>query len=163
LLSPHHEGITQEFTNAFQKWYKAKHGVDVELEWLDQGGTNNIVRFIRSEFSKNPHGINADILFGGGTDIYLSFKAEGLLQPCRLPDEILSKVRREYAGSPVYDPDFQWYGACFAGFGILYNKQLLKLMDLPEPKTWADLARPELAGWVGSADLRQSGSVHKMY
>jgi len=163
LLSPHQESITQEFTTAFQKWYKVKYGVDVELEWLDQGGSSNIIRFIRSEFNKNPDGINVDIFFGAGTDPHLAFKEEGLLQPCRLPDEILSKIPKEYAGSPVYDPDFQWYGACFAGFGILYNKQLLNLMDLPKPETWADLARPKLAEWVSSADPRQSGSVHKMY
>ena len=163
LLSPHSEGIRTEFTDAFQKWYKAKHGVDVELEWLDQGGSVNIVRFIRSEFEKNPEGIKVDIFFGAGTDAYLTMKEEGLLAPYRLPDEILSRIPKEYSGSPVYDPDFQWYGACLSGFGILYNKQLIKMMKFPEPKTWADLARPELAGWVSSADLRQSGSVRKMY
>ncbi len=163
ILSPHQESATQEFTDAFQEWYKAKHGVDVKLEWLDQGGTSNIIRFIRSEFSRNPDGINVDIFFGGGTDIHLRLKEEGFLQAYRLPDEILSRIPEEYAGSPVYDPEFQWYGACFAGFGILYNKQILDLMDLPKPETWADLARPELAGWVSSADPRQSGSVHKMY
>ena len=163
LLSPHQESITQEFTTAFQKWYKAKHGGDVELEWLDQGGTSNIVRFIRSQFQKSPDGIDVDIFFGGGTDPYLRMKEEGLLQPYRLPDRILSNIRQEYAGSPVYDPDFQWYGACFSGFGILYNRKQLDLRGLPEPKTWAHLAEPELVGWVGSADPRQSGSVHKMY
>ena len=87
LLSPHQESITQEFTSAFQNWYKAKHGIDVELEWLDQGGTSNIIRFIRSEFEKNSDGINVDIFFGGGTDPYLSMKEEGLLQSCKLPDD----------------------------------------------------------------------------
>jgi len=163
LLSPHQESITKEFTTGFQKWYKAKHGIDVELEWLDQGGTSNIVRFIRSEFESNPEGINVDVFFGGGTDPYLTLKEEGLLQSCRLPDEILSKIPEEHSGSPVYDPDFQWYGACFSGFGILYNKEQLSLRGLPKPATWADLARPELAEWVSSADPRQSGSVHKMY
>ena len=163
LLSPHQESISREFTAAFQKWYKAKHGVDVELEWLDQGGTSNIMRYIRSEFERNPNGINVDIFFGGGTDPHLAFKEEGLLEAYKLPDKILSRIPQEYAGSPVYDSEFQWYGACVSGFGILYNKQLIKLMGMPEPKTWADLARPELAGWVSSADPRQSGSVHKMY
>jgi len=37
------------------------------------------------------------------------------------------------------------------------------MLKLPEPKIWSDLARPELAGWVSSADPRQSGSIHKMY
>ena len=163
LLSPHQEGIMLEMTAGFQKWYKAKHGVDVKLEWLDQGGTRNIIRFIRSEFKRNPDGINVDIFFGGGTDIYLEFKEEGLLQPYRLPEKILSKIPPDYSGTPLYDPDFQWYGACLSGFGILYNKEQLELRGLPEPKTWADLARPELIDWVSSADPRQSGSVHKMY
>jgi ABC-type Fe3+ transport system substrate-binding protein len=163
LLSPHQESISREFTDAFQKWYKAKHGEDVELEWLDQGGTSNIMRYIRSEFDRNPGGINVDVFFGGGTDPYVTFKEEGLLETFKLPDEILSRIPQEYAGSPMYDPDYQWYGACVSGFGILYNKQLIKLMGMPVPKTWSDLARPELAGWVSSADPRQSGSVHKMY
>ena len=163
LLSPHSEGITQEFTTSFLKWYKAKHGVEVELEWLDQGGTLNVLRFTRSEFRKNPDGINVDVFFGGGTDIHLKMKAEGLLQPYRLPDEILSRIPQKYAGGPVYDPDFQWYGACSSIFGILYNKEQLDLLRLPNPETWADLAEPKLAGLVGSADPRQSGSVHMMY
>ena len=163
LLSPHQESIMTEMTAGFQKWHKAKYGEDVELEWLDQGGTSNIIKFIRSEFARNPDGINADIFFGGGTDPYLRLKSEGLLQPYQLPDEILSKLQQEYAGSPVYDQDFQWYGTCFSVFGILYNKELLELKGLPEPKRWDDLARPEVMGWVSSADPRQSGSVHKMY
>jgi len=163
LISPHQESISREMTTGFQEWYKAKHGVDVELEWLDQGGTTNIVTYIKSEFKRNPDGINIDMFFGGGTDPYLSLKEMGLLQPYRLPDEILSKIAKEYAGSPIYDPDFHWYGACLSGFGIIYNKEQLVLNKLPEPKTWEDLARPEAMGWVSSADPRQSGSVHKMY
>ena len=163
LISPHQESISREMTAGFQEWYKAKHGVDVKLEWLDQGGTTNIMTYIESEFKRRPDGINIDIFFGGGTDPYLNLKKMGLLQPYRLPDEILSKVAKEYAGSPIYDPEFHWYGACLSGFGIIYNKEQIALNKLPEPKTWADLARPELMGWVSSADPRQSGSVHKMY
>lgn len=163
LLSPHQESIAQEMTDGFKKWYKAKTGNDVELEWLDQGGTSNTIRFIRSEFERNPDGIKVDMFFGGGTDPYLRLKEEGLLATYRLPDEILDKLPAEYAGSPVYDPEHQWYGACFSGFGILYNKQLLNIIGLPVPETWADLAKPELTGWVSSADPRQSGSIHKMY
>lgn len=163
LLSPHNEGVTKEFTTGFQKWYKAKHKADVQMEWLDQGGTNNIIRFIQSEFKKNPNGINVDIFFGGGTEAYIGFKEDGSLQSYRLPDKILADIPKEYSGSPVYDPDYQWYGACLAGFGILYSKQQLSMMNLPQPMTWTDLAKPELAGWIGSADPRQSGSVYKMY
>jgi ABC-type Fe3+ transport system substrate-binding protein len=163
LLSPHQETIQKEFTSAFKKWYQAKYKVNVELVWLDQGGTSNIIRFIESEFKRSPSGINADIFFGGGTTPYLKLKKEGCLQPYKLPAGILSKIPKVYSGSPVYDPDYQWYSACFSGFGILYNKQLFNMLGLPRPAKWSDLAKPELAKWVSSSDPRQSGSIHQMY
>jgi len=163
LLSPHQETIQKEFTSAFKKWYVAKYKTNVELVWLDQGGTTNIVRFIESEFKRNPNGINIDIFFGGGTTPYLKLKKDGSLQTYRLPAGTLSKIPKDYAGSPVYDPEFQWYSACFSGFGILYNKQLFSMLGLPRPTKWSDLAKPEFAKWVSSSDPRQSGSIHQMY
>jgi ABC-type Fe3+ transport system substrate-binding protein len=163
LLSPHQENIQKEFTTAFKKWYKVKYKANVDLVWLDQGGTSNIIKFIDSEFKRTPDGINVDILFGGGIDPYLKFKKEGDLMPYKLPAEILSKIPGSYSGSAVYDPDFQWYSACFSGFGIIYNKQLFNMLGLPIPTKWSDLAKPELAKWVSSSDPRQSGSIHQMY
>ena len=61
LISPHQESIKKEMTDGFKSWYKAKHGADVELEWLDQGGTTNAVKFIRSKFERNPDNINRRI------------------------------------------------------------------------------------------------------
>ncbi|MBD3184960.1 extracellular solute-binding protein, partial [Candidatus Poribacteria bacterium] len=163
LVSPHQESIIKEFTTGFEEWYKDNYNKEIELEWLDQGGTSNIIRFIRSEFQKNPDGINVDVFFGGGTDPYIRLKEENLLETCKLSDEILNRIPQEYAGNLMYDTDYKWYGACLSGFGILYNKQIINLMGLSQPKTWSDLAKPEMAEWVSSADPRQSGSVHKMY
>lgn len=163
LLSPHQETIQKEFTTAFKKWYKTKYKTNVDLVWLDQGGTSNIVRFIESEFKRTPNSINVDLFFGGGTTPYLKLKKEGCLQAYKLPAGILSKIPQNYAGSPVYDPEFQWYSACFSGFGIIYNKQVFNMLGLPRPTKWSDLAKPELAKWVSSSDPRQSGSIHQMY
>lgn len=164
LLSPHQESIQKEFTTGFKKWYKEKYKTDVDMVWLDQGGTSNIIKFIESEFKRNPNGINVDIFFGGGTDPYIKMKKDGYLQPYKLPNGILSKIPKDYSGSQVYDPDFYWYSACFSGFGILYNKHIFSnILRLPKPEKWSDLAKPELAKWVGSSDPRQSGSIHKMY
>lgn len=163
LLSPHQETIQKEFTTAFKKWYKAKYKADVELVWLDQGGTSNIIRFITSEFKRSPNGINVDVFFGGGTDPHTKLKKEGCLQPYKLPAGILAKIPKDYSGTPVYDPEFHWYSACFSGFGIIYNKKLFDMLGLPKPTKWSDLAKPELMKWVSSSDPRQSGSIHKMY
>lgn len=163
LVSPHQESIQREYTDAFKEWYKKKTGETVQLEWLDQGGTSSIMRFIRSQFSRNPNGINIDIFWGGGHEPYTALDQEKRLEPYKLPDAVLSRVPKDFFGIPVYDPKYTWYGTALSGFGIIFNKVVLKAEKKPEPRTWEDLARPEFKGWVSSADPRQSGSVHMSY
>ncbi len=59
----------------------------------------------------------------------------------------------------LYDPQQYWIGTALSAFGIVYNKDIYARLRLPEPTQFADLARPELAGWVALADPRQSGSI----
>lgn len=61
------------------------------------------------------------------------------------------------------DPGQYWIGTAASGFGIVYNRDLLKRFNLPEPASWDDMCRPELMGWIGLADPRQSGSVATLY
>ena len=163
LLSPHWKGIEDEFERAFKANYLRESGRSVELEWLDVGGTSEVLRFIRSEFNNKPEGIGIDIFFGGGLEPYLGLKKEGLLRPYTLPQELLKNIPSQLGGVPLYDPDHTWYGATLAGFGIMYNKVVLKLAKLPTITTWEGLASPAAFGWVGSSDPRKSGSVHMMY
>jgi ABC-type Fe3+ transport system substrate-binding protein len=163
LLSPHWEGIKYEFERAFRAHYHRETGRTVELEWMDVGGTSETVRFIRSEFKKKPTGIGIDVFFGGGLEPYLALKTAKLLEPYTLPKALLEKVPPRLGGIPLYDPDHTWYGPTLSGFGIVYNKVVLKLTKLPVITTWEDLASPALFGWVGSSDPRKSGSVHMVY
>ncbi len=163
IISPHWEGIRIEFNRAFKQWYAAQGKGDVEITWLDQGGTSDDVRFIRSGFSRNPETIDVDILYGGGIDPYIEFAKEGLLVPFKLPDDVVSKLPKSVGGIPVYDEQYRWYGASLAGFGILYNKKLLDMYGLDAPAAWIDLAKPGFRGLVGSSDPRHSGSMHMMY
>jgi ABC-type Fe3+ transport system substrate-binding protein len=163
LLSPHWEGIQQEFEIAFQAHYYRETGRTVEFEWIDVGGTSEMLRFIRSEFNSKPAGIGIDIFFGGGLEPYLALKSERLLRPYALPREILKNIPPRLGGVPLYDPDYAWYAATLAGFGIVYNKVVLGLAKLPTITTWEGLASPAAFGWVGSADPRKSGSVHMAY
>ena len=134
------------------------------MEWLDVGGgSSSILRYIKSEFRRSPEGIGIDLFFGGGVDPYMELSQMGLCSPYRLPDEVLGRIPTRIGGIPLYDPDFQWYGATLAGFGIVYNRMVLDILDLPIPATWADLGDPKLFSWVGSGDPRSSGSVHMAY
>ena len=164
LLSPHWEGIRIEFGEGFKARYKRETGRDVDLKWLDVGGTSDILKFIRSEFRNKPDGIGIDLFFGGGTDPYTELKRLGLLESYRVPDAILREIAPTIGGVPLYDADdYTWYAVTMAGFGIIYNKVVLKRLGLPEPKTWEELTSPALFTWVGSADPRKSGSVHMAY
>ena len=163
LISPHWEGIKEEFGRAFSEHTAERFGHRTTLEWLDLGGTSDALRFIRSEFERSQEGVNIDLFFGGGVDPYLQLSRENLLHRCDLSPEALDAVPQSFAGIEVYDADQRWFGACFGGFGILYNKRVLELMDLPRPETWEDLGRPVYDTWVGSGDPRSSGSVHMVY
>ncbi|MGD8238034.1 MAG: extracellular solute-binding protein, partial [Armatimonadota bacterium] len=163
IISPHWEGIRTEYIRAFEAWHQERYGEPIAVEFLDMGGTSEIVKFIRSEFSGGRENATVDVFWGGGTDPYVRLADEGLLDPYRVPDALLAQIPPQVVGMPLYDEQFRWYGAALAGFGIIYNKRVLELVGLPTPETWADLARPEFVTWVGSADPRASGSVHMMY
>jgi hypothetical protein len=62
-------------------------------------------------------------------------------------------------GTPLYDPEGQWFGTALSGFGILYNREACQIRGLPTPTTWADLAAPAYRGWVSAADPAISGST----
>ena len=163
LMSPHPDGVQNEFEAAFKRHYRQETGREVSVEWLDIGGTSAILRYIKSEFRRMPGGIEIDLFFGGGIDPYMELVELGLCTPYRLPDELIGRLPKVIGGVPLYDPEFRWYGATLSGFGIVYNRKVLEMLDLPVPETWADLGDPKLFSWVGSGDPRGSGSVHMAY
>jgi iron(III) transport system substrate-binding protein len=59
----------------------------------------------------------------------------------------------------LYDPDQHWLGTALSSFGIVYNRDVLAALDLPEPRSFADLADPRYQGWIALSDPRQSGSI----
>jgi len=163
ILSPHWEGIQQEFERGFKEHWKATTGRTVDITWLDQGGTSQILRFIRSEYKQDSTGIDVDMMFGGGIDPYFTLQSEGFTEPYLLPDSILSRIPREFAGVPLYDSTGHWYGATLSGFGIIYNSAVARLQDDQVPMTWEAMGDPRLFGWISSGEPRMSGSVHMVY
>ena len=163
LISPHWEGVRAEFGRAFSEWTAQRFGHRTELEWLDMGGAADAIRYVKSEFTRSPPGINVDIFFGGGVDPFMQLADLGLLEPVHLSEHVLEAIPRTFSGVPVYDEDAGWFGTALAGFGILHNKKICERLGLPIPMTWQDLGRPEYLTWVGSGDPRSSGSIHMAY
>ena len=163
IISPHSEGIQTEFDRNFKVWYEEQTGRTVDMDWRDVGGTSSNYRFIDSEFKRVPEGIDVDMFFGGGTDSYLRLAEQNLLSPYKLPAAQLEQIPQTFHGIPVYDAEYQWYGAALSSFGIMFNDELRTMLGLPGVKTWQDLGDTALFKQIGAADPRESGSAHMMY
>jgi ABC-type Fe3+ transport system substrate-binding protein len=50
LVSPHNEAIRYEFSLGFQRWYTAKTGRTVYLDWRNVGGTSDIARYLAGQY-----------------------------------------------------------------------------------------------------------------
>ena len=161
IYSPHSDEIRQEFGEAFRAWYRRETGRDVDVKWPDpSGGGTEVLRRLEDKFRAGRYDI--DIGFGGGP-IYDQMKQLGMLEPYRLPADVLAAIPPKAAGQPVYDPDFAYYGAAISTFGILYNKTILRQKALPEVKDWEAMTDPKFFGLVGAGDPAKSSTVLKAY
>jgi len=163
LISPHNEAIRYEFGRGFDEWHRKRFGEGAVVEWRDAGGTADALRFVQSEFVAKPDGIGIDIFFGGGSEPFLLLADKKLALPYQPPKEILSGIPQSLNGIEVYDAGHAWYGAALSSFGILQNRLVQQRMKLPFVTRWEQLARPELYGWVGIGDPRNSGTMINMF
>jgi ABC-type Fe3+ transport system substrate-binding protein len=163
MISPHNESIRYEFGRGFNEWHRNHFNETVTLEWRDAGGTTDALRFVQSEFATKTGGIGIDIFFGGGPEPFLLLADKKLSSPYRPPDEILAGIPQSFNGIEVYDAGHQWHGAALSSFGILQNTRVQQRMNLPFVNRWDQLAGPELHGWVGIGDPRNSGTMNNMF
>jgi ABC-type Fe3+ transport system substrate-binding protein len=163
ILTPHGDNIRQEIGTAFKTWSEARFGDSPEINWIDQGGTSEDLRYVQSRFAKTPGSIGIDLFFGGGTPPFRTLAREGLLQGRALDPALLAQVPQTVAGTRIFSDAEGWYGVALSSFGILYNVPLLASKGLPLPRSWSDLADPRADQWVASVDPRGSGSAHVIY
>lgn len=160
IVSPHWDGIRYEFGRAFSERYLGRTGKKIRIDWIDQGGTGNCVRYVTSASD----GTGDDVFFGGGAMGFRQLVRAESLVPFDAPARKLGdRLPDGFMGVPLRHPEYLWYGACLSGFGIAYNKRLLEIHDIPEPRVWKDLASPAARGWVSCADPKQSGTMHLMF
>lgn len=50
IITPHNEAIRHEYTQAFRRWYRARTGKTVAIDWRVIGGSSEIARFLESEY-----------------------------------------------------------------------------------------------------------------
>lgn len=162
-VTPHWEGIKEEFSQGFARHYKITTGRSVSIRWLDVGGTSDIIKYLKTQSKISPSGIGIDLLFGGGTDSLLELSRSGVLEPVELDPTILSAIPQTLAGMPIYSPTGEWFSTAFSTFGIVFNKVGATHYNLPLPRGWGDLASERYFDTLVIGDPRKSGSMHAMF
>ncbi|TIQ54711.1 MAG: ABC transporter substrate-binding protein, partial [Mesorhizobium sp.] len=104
----------------------------------------------------NPKG---DVWWGGTGDPHLQAAEEGLTV------EYTSPMRGElhdWAIKQAQAANNKTIGVYSGALGFGYNKDLLAKSNLPEPKCWADLTKPEYKGHIQMANPNSSGTAYTM-
>ena len=166
VITPHAETIRTEFSDAFAAWHREKFARDVFVDYRVYGGSTDIVRYFdnahRTLF-RDLGTYQIDVVWGGGDDLFdRQLKQPGYLEGVKLSDDVMRRAFAQPAvgGLPLYDQKSdppQWYGTALSSFGIVFNRDVLAHLNLPEPKTWSDLTDPTYRRWVLLADPTRSG------
>ncbi|HRQ75448.1 MAG TPA: extracellular solute-binding protein [Phycisphaerales bacterium] len=179
IITPHNEQIRREFARAFDEWHDAQYGGRVNVIYTVPGGTSEIRKMLEAQFiaaieaGREPGG-DADLVFGGGSYEHTVLKRgvtatapDGASQslsisvPVDLQMDWLETTYGEnvIGDAYLYDPDRYWFGTALSGFGIVFNRDMLAQINVPEPTAWHDLCHPRLRGWVSLVNPGQSGSI----
>src|SRR3954469_12606096 len=165
IMTPHLETVRRKFDRAFAAWYADKYHRGVSIEYLSFGGGEIVKFFQASEAAFERTGTyNVDLVWGGSDSLFSDALGGKYLETVALEPGVLEAAfpAPDIGGVPLYDQSPggpRWFGAALSSFGILYNRDVLAYLHLPEPGTWADLADPRYSGWPELADPTRSASA----
>jgi iron(III) transport system substrate-binding protein len=166
IMTPHLEAVRRKFGQAFSAWYVHEYHRAVSIEYLSYGG-GDIIKFLQaSEAAYGRSGTyNVDLIWGGSDSMFTDVLQSRYLDKVSLDPRVMAAAfpSADIGGVPLYDTDPvagpRWFGAALSSFGIMYNRDVLNYLHLPEPRTWADLADPRYSGWIELADPTRSASA----
>ena len=141
----------KELTDAYKAAFeKANPGIRVEI--LNKP-TPAGVAFIREAPATN----KPDVFWVSAPDAFEVLSKEKLLAKIESPAK---EVPARIGNYPINDPRGFYLGQALAGYGIMWNTRYLKAHKLPEPKEWADLAKPVYFSHVSMSSPSRSGTTH---
>jgi iron(III) transport system substrate-binding protein len=185
VITPHNEQIRYEIERAFRVWHEEHYGSAVAIDWRRLGGSTDTERTLKAQYEAagrdgvEDEGVGYDLVFGGGDYMFnrklkpgVTVRDSGgeerrisITQAIEIDSDLKAAAfpTQMIADKPLYDPEGHWWGVVLSSFGIVYNRDVLELQGLTEPKTWSDLADPRYFGWVALGDPAHSGSLRATY
>lgn len=140
MASPQPDWIKAQ-TEAFQKQF------GIETRSVRKSGGEGLAQ-LKAE-KGNP---SFDVWWGSPVDSFVAAKNEGLIEPYIPPSA--AQIPDKYK-----DKDGFWQGIYVGSIAFAVNTQRLAEKKLPEPTSWADLARPEYKGELVMAHPATSGTA----
>lgn len=141
----------KELTAAYKKAYEAKYPND-KLEILNKNTAAGIA-YVREQ----PVGSRPEVFWVSAPDAFEVLSSSKLLTKIGIGDPSIPQKVGNY---PVNDPEGYYRGQALAGYGLMWNTRYLKANNIPEPKEWADLVRPEYFGHLAISSPSRSGTTH---
>jgi ABC-type Fe3+ transport system substrate-binding protein len=141
----------KELTEAYKKAFESRNpGIRVEI--LNKP-TPAGVAYIREAPSTN----KPDVFWVSAPDAFEVLSKEKLLAKIESPAK---EVPAKIGNYPINDPRGFYLGQALAGYGMMWNTRYLAAHKLPEPKEWADLAKPVYFSHVAMSSPSRSGTTH---
>jgi ABC-type Fe3+ transport system substrate-binding protein len=143
--------FSNDVTGPFKRAFEAAHpGTTLEIQ---NRNTTAGVRFVQETRSNNA----VDLFWASAPDAFEVLKRAGLLEVYRpnaqgIPDRI--------GPYPINDPEGFVTGFAASGYGIMWNERYMRANRLPEPKEWADLAKPAYHDHIIITAPSRSGTTH---
>ena len=141
---------------------------EIQSNYNQESPKSALGKEAREAFLASNVGCGMDLFFGGGVGEYKKLATAGLLVPCDLsqrhPEWFNENViPKQLAGDSLYDPDGKWMPAVLSTFGIMYNTDRLRDLNIEAPQRWDDLAKPRFYHQIAMVDPVQSSVVVKCF
>lgn len=147
VVTSYSKEVTDPIKAAFER---ATSGYSLEVQ---NRNTNAGVKYITETRANN----QVDLFWASAPDAFSALKAERLLQAYTPKAEGIPKTIGSF---PINDPDGFYAGFAASGYGIMWNTRYARSNKLPEPREWADLAKPIYFDHVSIAAPSRSGTTH---
>ncbi len=142
----------KELTEAYKKAFEARNpGITIEI--LNKNTTASI-----AYIKELPVGQRPDVMWASAPDAFEVLARDKLLQSA--PEVKNPQAPAKIGNYPLNDPENLYYGQALAGYGLMWNTRYMKAHNVPTPKEWADLVKPEYFGHVAMSSPSRSGTTH---
>ncbi len=139
-----------DWCNSAKTEFEKASGIKVNMSLKSSGETHAQVK----AEAANP---KTDLWYGGTGDPHLQAAEEGLTQEYKSPS--LDQLH-PWATHQAQISNYRTVGVYAGALGYGYNPDLLAKKNLPVPKCWMDLTKPEYKGEVQIANPNSSGTAY---